>query len=145
MAVGDRRSPLSLGGDWEERGKGSSTFVLDKPPQESTGVRRSCSSRSADAADTWSEPSDVVRVCPVRVAVALDEVWLFDVSDLDLEDVKAVFFTHHGRHASLLLALLADMGASLVVIANGLRLLRRPAHSTRANSRQNTSTTVHGK
>ena len=47
--------------------------------------------------------------------------------------VKAVFFglTMAGT-ASLWLAVLADMGASLVVIANGLRLLRRPAHGTRA-------------
>ncbi len=42
--------------------------------------------------------------------------------------VKALFFglTFAGV-ASLWLAVLADMGASLVVIANGLRLLRRPA------------------
>ena len=41
--------------------------------------------------------------------------------------VKAVFFglTFAGI-ASLWIAVLADMGASLVVIANGLRLLRRP-------------------
>ncbi|MGH9272768.1 MAG: heavy metal translocating P-type ATPase, partial [Ilumatobacteraceae bacterium] len=43
--------------------------------------------------------------------------------------VKAVFFglTFAGV-ASLWLAVLADMGASLIVIANGLRLLRRPSH-----------------
>ena len=43
--------------------------------------------------------------------------------------VKMVFFalTIAGT-ASLWLAVLADMGASLVVIANGLRLLRRPSH-----------------
>lgn len=43
--------------------------------------------------------------------------------------VKAVFFglTFAGI-ASLWLAVLADMGASLIVIANGLRLLRRPRH-----------------
>jgi Zn2+/Cd2+-exporting ATPase len=43
--------------------------------------------------------------------------------------VKAVFFvlTMLGT-ASLWIAVLADMGASLVVIANGLRLLRRPSH-----------------
>ncbi len=43
--------------------------------------------------------------------------------------VKVVFFalTILGA-ASLWLAVLADMGASLVVIANGLRLLRRPSH-----------------
>ncbi len=34
--------------------------------------------------------------------------------------------------ASLWLAVLADMGASLVVIANGLRLLNRPSHRRRA-------------
>ena len=47
--------------------------------------------------------------------------------------VKVVFLvlTMTGT-ASLWLAVLADMGASLVVIANGLRLLRRPAHGTRA-------------
>ena len=43
--------------------------------------------------------------------------------------VKVVFFvlTMTGS-ASLWLAVLADMGASLVVIANGLRLLNRPSH-----------------
>ena len=43
--------------------------------------------------------------------------------------VKTVFFvlTIAGT-ASLWVAVLADMGASLVVIANGLRLLRRPSH-----------------
>ncbi len=43
--------------------------------------------------------------------------------------VKVVFFvlTMTGN-ASLWLAVLADMGASLVVIANGLRLLKRPSH-----------------
>ena len=43
--------------------------------------------------------------------------------------VKVVFFamTITGS-ASLWLAVLADMGASLVVIANGLRLLNRPSH-----------------
>jgi Zn2+/Cd2+-exporting ATPase len=43
--------------------------------------------------------------------------------------VKVVFFvlTMTGT-ASLWLAVLADMGASLVVIANGLRLLKRPSH-----------------
>ena len=43
--------------------------------------------------------------------------------------VKIVFFvlTIAGT-ASLWVAVLADMGASLVVIANGLRLLRRPSH-----------------
>ncbi len=47
--------------------------------------------------------------------------------------VKIVFFalTFTGT-ASLWIAVLADMGASLVVIANGLRLLSRPAHGTRA-------------
>ena len=43
--------------------------------------------------------------------------------------MKCVFFalTLAGR-ASLWLAVLADMGASLIVIANGLRLLRNPSH-----------------
>ena len=43
--------------------------------------------------------------------------------------VKVVFLvlTMTGN-ASLWLAVLADMGASLIVIANGLRLLKRPAH-----------------
>ena len=43
--------------------------------------------------------------------------------------VKIVFFvlTMLGT-ASLWVAVLADMGASLIVIANGLRLLRRPSH-----------------
>ena len=52
--------------------------------------------------------------------------------------VKAVFLvlTLSGT-ASLWIAVLADMGASLVVIANGLRLLRRPAHGTRADARHN--------
>lgn len=46
--------------------------------------------------------------------------------------VKAIFFvlTMLGT-ASLWIAVLADMGASLVVIANGLRLLRRPSHTNR--------------
>ena len=46
--------------------------------------------------------------------------------------VKAVFFvlTMAGT-ASLWIAVLADMGASLIVIANGLRLLRRPSHAQR--------------
>ena len=45
--------------------------------------------------------------------------------------VKLVFFvlTMLGT-ASLWVAVLADMGASLAVIANGLRLLRRPSHDT---------------
>ncbi len=47
--------------------------------------------------------------------------------------------------ASLWIAVLADMGASLVVIANGLRLLRRPAHGTRADARRDTPTTVSGR
>ena len=52
--------------------------------------------------------------------------------------VKAVFLalTLAGT-ASLWIAVLADMGASLVVIANGLRLLRRPAHGTRADAQHN--------
>ena len=47
--------------------------------------------------------------------------------------VKAVFLalTMSGT-ASLWIAVLADMGASLVVIANGMRLLRRPSHGTPA-------------
>ena len=47
--------------------------------------------------------------------------------------VKVVFFglTFAGV-ASLWIAVLADMGASLVVIANGLRLLRRPSCDHRA-------------
>jgi Zn2+/Cd2+-exporting ATPase len=47
--------------------------------------------------------------------------------------VKAVFFvlTMVGT-ASLWLAVLADMGASLIVIANGLRLLRKPSHAHRS-------------
>ena len=51
--------------------------------------------------------------------------------------VKAVFFalTLTGT-ASLWIAVLADMGASLIVIANGLRLLRRPAHGTTARRNQ---------
>jgi Zn2+/Cd2+-exporting ATPase len=46
--------------------------------------------------------------------------------------VKVVFFvlTMTGT-ASLWLAVLADMGASLVVIANGLRLLKHPSHRPR--------------
>ena len=52
--------------------------------------------------------------------------------------VKAIFLalTLAGT-ASLWIAVLADMGASLVVIANGLRLLRRPAHGTRADAQHN--------
>ena len=47
--------------------------------------------------------------------------------------VKAVFLALAlAGTASLWVAVLADMGASLVVIANGLRLPRRPAHRTRA-------------
>ncbi len=54
--------------------------------------------------------------------------------------VKAVFLvlTLAGT-ASLWIAVLADMGASLVVIANGLRLLRRPAHGTRADAQHNST------
>ena len=55
--------------------------------------------------------------------------------------VKVVFFvlTMTGS-ASLWLAVLADMGASLVVIANGLRLLNRPSHgpSRRTSHDRNT-------
>ena len=64
--------------------------------------------------------------------------------------VKAVFLalTMTGT-ASLWVAVLADMGASLVVIANGLRLLRRPSHGAPAPSRAATpedrSTTVPGR
>ena len=54
--------------------------------------------------------------------------------------VKVVFFTLTiAGTASLWIAVLADMGASLVVIANGLRLLRRPSHDrhiTRKNHDQ---------
>lgn len=52
--------------------------------------------------------------------------------------VKVVFFvlTLTGT-ASLWLAVLADMGASLVVIANGLRLLNRPSH--RSHSKESRS------
>ncbi|MFN8019994.1 MAG: heavy metal translocating P-type ATPase [Acidimicrobiales bacterium] len=48
--------------------------------------------------------------------------------------IKAVFLglTLAG-HSSLWLAVLADMGTSLLVIANGLRLLRHPAHGTHAH------------
>ena len=43
--------------------------------------------------------------------------------------IKAVFFTLTlAGTASLWIAVLADMGASLIVIANGLRLLRHPSH-----------------
>ena len=46
--------------------------------------------------------------------------------------VKAVFFAlTMTQAASLWLAVLADMGASLVVIANGLRLLNRPSQRRR--------------
>ena len=49
--------------------------------------------------------------------------------------VKAIFITLTlTGTASLWVAVLADMGASLVVIANGLRLLRRPAHGTPVTS-----------
>ncbi|MCB0995936.1 MAG: heavy metal translocating P-type ATPase [Acidimicrobiales bacterium] len=60
--------------------------------------------------------------------------------------VKVVFLvlTITGT-ASLWLAVLADMGASLVVIGNGLRLLRRPAHGTHAGSRADTAATVPGR
>ena len=46
--------------------------------------------------------------------------------------VKAVFFvlTMLG-HASLWAAIAADMGVSLIVIANALRLLRNGSHSNR--------------
>ena len=48
--------------------------------------------------------------------------------------IKAVFLalTLAGT-ASLWIAVLADMGTSLIVIANGLRLLRHPAHGTHAH------------
>ena len=48
--------------------------------------------------------------------------------------VKIVFFalTLAGT-ASLWIAVLADMGASLIVIANGIRLLRRPSHDRPSN------------
>ena len=48
--------------------------------------------------------------------------------------IKAVFLalTLAGT-ASLWIAVLADMGTSLAVIANGLRLLRHPAHGTHAH------------
>lgn len=57
--------------------------------------------------------------------------------------IKAIFLvlTLAGT-ASLWIAVLADMGASLVVIANGLRLLRHPAHGTRANARPERASTV---
>lgn len=55
--------------------------------------------------------------------------------------VKAVFFalTIAGT-ASLWIAVLADMGASLVVIANGLRLLRRPSHDRHVTRNDHTTT-----
>ncbi len=48
--------------------------------------------------------------------------------------IKAIFIalTLAGT-ASLWIAVLADMGTSLIVIANGLRLLRHPAHGTHAH------------
>jgi Cd2+/Zn2+-exporting ATPase len=48
--------------------------------------------------------------------------------------IKAIFLalTLAGT-ASLWIAVLADMGTSLLVIANGLRLLRHPAHGTHAH------------
>lgn len=51
--------------------------------------------------------------------------------------VKGAFFvlTLTGI-ASLWIAVIADMGASLIVIANGLRLLRRPAHGIIAGSKR---------
>ncbi len=54
--------------------------------------------------------------------------------------VKVVFFvlTMTGN-ASLWLAVLADMGASLIVIANGLRLLNRPSHRPSKRSSHRTS------
>ncbi len=58
--------------------------------------------------------------------------------------VKVVFFalTLTGS-ASLWLAVLADMGASLVVIANGLRLLNQPSHrSHRTPTATSTSTST---
>ncbi len=49
--------------------------------------------------------------------------------------VKVIFFALTlGGFASLWLAVMADMGASLVVIANGLRLLRKPSHRRRTAS-----------
>ena len=54
--------------------------------------------------------------------------------------IKAIFLTLTlAGSASLWTAVLADMGASLVVIANGLRLLRRPAHGTVANATRHAS------
>jgi Cd2+/Zn2+-exporting ATPase len=42
--------------------------------------------------------------------------------------IKAIFMVlAFTGHASLWLAILADMGASLAVVFNGLRLLRAPA------------------
>jgi Cd2+/Zn2+-exporting ATPase len=50
--------------------------------------------------------------------------------------VKAIFLVLALAGAtSLWLAVLADMGASLVVIVNGLRLLRHPAHGVHAHGR----------
>ena len=51
--------------------------------------------------------------------------------------IKAIFLalTLAGT-ASLWIAVLADMGTSLIVIANGLRLLRHPAHGTHAHHRR---------
>jgi len=48
--------------------------------------------------------------------------------------IKALFLalTLAGT-ASLWIAVIADMGTSLIVIANGLRLLRHPAHGTHAH------------
>jgi Zn2+/Cd2+-exporting ATPase len=58
--------------------------------------------------------------------------------------VKLVFFvlTITGT-ASLWIAVLADMGASLVVIANGLRLLRRPSHDRRVTRSDHHRTNHH--
>ena len=59
--------------------------------------------------------------------------------------VKVVFFalTILGT-ASLWLAVLADMGASLVVITNGLRLLRRPSHDRPVRAARPVPTIGHG-
>ena len=59
--------------------------------------------------------------------------------------IKAVFLglTVAG-HASLWGAVLADMGTSLLVIANGLRLVRHPAHGTRARGTDAGDRTIDG-
>ena len=85
---------------------------------------------TADIATMDDDPRKVAET--IRISAHTSHVLWQNIS-LAL-GIKTIFLalTLAGT-ASLWIAVLADMGTSLIVIANGLRLLRHPAHGTHAH------------